>query len=381
MKHTRLFFLLITSLLSGLILQAQQEFTAETWYIQQINMNGNSYKMPDNLEMPYAKLYTVTDMLMSEVSATGFMSSITYKSNNRFHLSNFHAFDNTCTNSENQIFFQTLIDFFQNALEEDFSYTITTYEMSNLSNKELVIVRTDGSSMHATNRPYGFPNDLWCVQKPILKKIVWQGQSFLAPDNEEVSDIHLALDIENNPSRFNTHVCIMANAFGFLDFDMDGHTMKFREVGIMPTVCNDDYSSQFKDIYFSILLQRENYPFHITTTTLPNHATQILLEDNNHNQLLFETSITMTVENYEATHETQVYPNPAASCIHIQSKDINKAPTQLSIYSLQGHMVLSQNLPAHTQHTIDVSCLSSGIYAIVLHSPQTTTIHKISISN
>ncbi len=379
MKPSKLFFALMAFLLSAFELQAQQEFVADTWYIQQIEMNGLTYNMPDNLEMPYAKFSTVTDMLISDVSATGFMTSITFENDDSFHLSNFHAFDNTCTNSENQVFFQTLIDFFQNALEADFNYTITSYE-GNLSSKDIDITNANGGIIHATNRPYGFPNDLWLYQKPILKKIVWQGQTFIAPNNEEVSDIHLALDIENNPTRFNTYVCIMANAFGFVDFAPDGNTMKFREVGTMLAECNDDYSSQFKDVYFSILLQRANYPFHITTTPLPNNATQIVLQDEDGNQLLFETNM-MAIEHYNEFAGIQVYPNPATNYLQIESKDINTTPLHISIYSLQGDMVLTKTLSAKSHQTIDVSHLASGMYAVVLRSQQATRVRKINIQH
>ncbi len=379
MKPSKLFFALIAFIVSVSALQAQQEFATDTWYIQQIELNGNTYNMPDNLEMPYAKLSTTTDMLISEVSATGFMTSITFENDDSFHLSNFHAFDNTCTNSENQVFFQALIDFFQNALETDFSYTITSYE-GNLSSKDIDIINANGNIIHATNRPYGLPNDLWLHQQPILKKIVWQGQTFIAPNNEEVSDIHLTLDIENNPTAFNTCVCIMANAFGFVDFAPDGNTVKFREMVTMLAECDDEYSSQFKGVYFSILSQRANYPFHITTTPLPNNATQIILQDEDGNQLLFETNM-MAVEHYNALATIQIYPNPATSYLQIECKDINTIPSHIGIYSLQGDMVLTKNLSAKSYQTIDVSHLASGIYTVVLRSQQSTTVRKINIQH
>ncbi len=379
MKQTKLFLALITFIASMSVLQAQQEFTEGAWYIQQIELNGNNYNMPDNLEMPYAKLSTVTDMLISEVSATGFMTSITFKNDNSFHLSNFHTFENTCTNNENQVFFQALIDFFQNTLETDFTYTITSYE-NNLSSKTIDITNANGSIIHATNRPYGIPNNLWLFQKPILKKVVWQGQTFMAPDNEEVSDIHLDLDVENNPTRFNTYVCIMANAFGFVDFAPNGKIIKFREIGIMPAECWGDNTSQFQGAYFSILSQRENYPFHITTTTLPNNTTQIVLQDEDGNQLLFETDI-MTVDHYKQLESIQIYPNPATNYLQIACKSINMFPIHLNIYSLQGDVVLTKTLSAKAQQTIDVNDLSSGIYTVVLHSRHTKTARKITIQH
>jgi len=72
------------------------------------------------------------------------------------------------------------------------------------------------------------------------------------------------------------------------------------------------------------------------------------------------TSISSTVK---------MYPNPANNMVTFDFNETNIESTVLKIRSSLGNFIMSVNIPANeTQHTIDISALTSGVYFVSIIS-------------
>ncbi|MDA3911792.1 MAG: T9SS type A sorting domain-containing protein [Bacteroidales bacterium] len=67
-------------------------------------------------------------------------------------------------------------------------------------------------------------------------------------------------------------------------------------------------------------------------------------------------------EQFEATNDLYVFPNPASSHISLQFKEPKQG--HLIIFNMQGENVLESNLDMNKQHIIDISYLMAGHYML-----------------
>jgi len=74
----------------------------------------------------------------------------------------------------------------------------------------------------------------------------------------------------------------------------------------------------------------------------------------------------------EPAEETFIYPNPAVDRIHF--KNLNSTEAQVTIYDLQGKVVLSRKLDSDV---MDVSSLARGIYIVKLLDNDITTMNRL----
>ncbi|MCF8366538.1 MAG: T9SS type A sorting domain-containing protein [Bacteroidales bacterium] len=65
------------------------------------------------------------------------------------------------------------------------------------------------------------------------------------------------------------------------------------------------------------------------------------------------------IENIPESKELVIYPNPASSFINIH--DLPNQPSQVTIYSIQGGVILQKPISAQSNN-IDVSSLKNGLY-------------------
>jgi hypothetical protein len=78
----------------------------------------------------------------------------------------------------------------------------------------------------------------------------------------------------------------------------------------------------------------------------------------------------------EAASDVVLYPNPVSGILHIRSDET--LVKRISIFDISGRLIIQDN---SMQKTLDVSCLSPGMYQVVLTTGQEQLInHKIIIS-
>ncbi|MGG7033708.1 MAG: PQQ-dependent sugar dehydrogenase [Flavobacterium sp.] len=80
------------------------------------------------------------------------------------------------------------------------------------------------------------------------------------------------------------------------------------------------------------------------------------------------TDISLSTENFEKTHFV-IYPNPTKSEISIQKLN-DEYPTEITIFDLNGKLLLHQVTENKKNNTIKTGNLSSGIYILTLKSNQ-----------
>ena len=70
--------------------------------------------------------------------------------------------------------------------------------------------------------------------------------------------------------------------------------------------------------------------------------------------------------------EIKIYPNPANNQLFVQANTIE--PIEIQVFTLNGQLLLTES--AITDHKIDVSNLSSGVYLIRIGTAKKTEILK-----
>ena len=84
----------------------------------------------------------------------------------------------------------------------------------------------------------------------------------------------------------------------------------------------------------------------------------------------------VSLEELTKSYELSVYPNPASSYIQIKSEEIKR----VSLFSMEGKIVLEQSPQSSTQTIIDLPYLPSGMYLLkVTHEDNTIQFKKIAL--
>jgi hypothetical protein len=84
----------------------------------------------------------------------------------------------------------------------------------------------------------------------------------------------------------------------------------------------------------------------------------------------------VSLEELTKSYELSVYPNPASSYIQIKSEEIKR----VSLFSMEGKIVLEQSPQSSTQTIIDLPYLPSGMYLLkVTHEDNIIQFKKIAL--
>lgn len=109
----------------------------------------------------------------------------------------------------------------------------------------------------------------------------------------------------------------------------------------------------------------------VSNTTIPN-ATFGLVDVR---KITFSAALSTVQQQVSLARAFYVYPNPVRELLQIGTNDNTLLVKQIAVISLEGRLLLQQNLPSGADKTINVSALPAGLYLCkVTSGSQTQTI-------
>ena len=98
-----------------------------------------------------------------------------------------------------------------------------------------------------------------------------------------------------------------------------------------------------------------------------------------YNGIIYKITDSSLASDNFAINNFKVYPNPANKEVFIESTDSN-FPTEISIFDLNGKLLLNQKTEKISKNVIDTKFLSSGIYLMnIKNNTDATFTHKLVI--
>jgi len=209
-----------------------------------------------------------------------------------------------------------------------------------------------------------------------LNNVIVNGNNSFPPSNSEVEFVSA---IFTEPNSFSTSVC---NSFDTeLDFsNPDEFTITSYSLTLI--FCNLQVNSDFEGIYFDFFFDQ--------TTQDPYTAPflyDIVVDGNQKVLTITNVNGDMAIYDNELLHNQdfdisffEIYPNPIEDELFISYKsDLNGF--NISIYNIDGKLILSLNDSELKNYSIDLQKLTNGIYFIQIKDKQGQNAIKKFIKN
>ena len=125
-----------------------------------------------------------------------------------------------------------------------------------------------------------------------------------------------------------------------------------------------------------VLFNGDSAEFNIYTKVCTSDSTQFQLTSL---PILLEEGTATSMEKFiEASNEIKVFPNPTNSAVNIQFDLQDEGKLKLTIYNLQGVLLISEELPdIPLTHPIDLSHLLNGVYVLKIESDSQMVVKKV----
>jgi hypothetical protein len=84
---------------------------------------------------------------------------------------------------------------------------------------------------------------------------------------------------------------------------------------------------------------------------------------------------TSAIQELNSTNSFLIYPVPAENFISIENISASQTKNTLSIYNMQGQLILRQALPKE-KNMIDISAFENGLYVVKVESDNSIVVKK-----
>ncbi len=340
---------------------AQHPDLQRKWFVQEITINETTTEIPsDPIEFPYASLdfwsasfITSANELIDEDCQIGFGAHITHSSTDIFTFNDFTPFSTTTTCSVSlQNFMTSYVSFFNNEIEEQFTYSITT---ETDESKTLSIISNNGDEIIFTNSFFAItPEELDEVW--YLNNLVIDDENYFIPNTDEYPHIALSFDYLTN-NNFFTQFCDGVNATVNINNNQSEFYLYSLSTGLI--MCNDTDNNQFQNQYFDFF--ELNLPNAFDYDVTYNGSIKTLTITNSFgDQAIYDEYTTATKE--YANTLFSIYPNPTKEYLSIVEK------SDIKIKNIEIHNILGQCVIETDNTTIDLSNLNNGLYLLKIHA-------------
>ena len=188
-----------------------------------------------------------------------------------------------------------------------------------------------------------------------LQELTVDNITYLAPSNNEISEIPANFYVPNEGEEFNTSICNTASGSNIV---YENANLSFPDgLGITLIECDLAVNFNFEMLYFQgFFFDNGTSPFAYEILTAGTTKTLVLTAQDGDQAMYGDRLLAM--EDFEEA-SVPIYPNPVTDKLNLHTT--TTTIKHISIFNLQGHQVLEQQF--HQDHyTIDVSGLPSGIY-------------------
>jgi hypothetical protein len=355
--------LFIILLFSWYSLYSQHPDLIQRWYVQSININGNTNEIPnDNTTFPFAYLYffgndgnSISANHFIDGCEIGFNGSVTFNSNSQFNFSVFNLI-NSSTNCTSILidFMSAYVDFFNTTLQYNFNYTITV-EANN--SKTLIITNSNNDYVTLTNKFLTLPPfELTSTNRWYLHKLIINGIEY--PSNSPSLSFWIDFDyIIDEPTQLYHNVCYDFFS-GIQNFDISNNSFYYYHLYEGLSSCFSDYDNLIHDMNIALYSQQVPGPFHYSVSG--SQELQLVITAPNGDQAIYGNN-PLSVNDY-LDHSFMIFPNPVSDFLYIDN--INNIEFQkISISNTIGQILQTTN-----QDYIDFSNFKQGIYNITIET-------------
>jgi hypothetical protein len=352
-----------------------------TWYVHSIETNGNTVEKPETPEMTIQTEFDlVANTLSSEMCCAGNFQFDISVNGGTSSFAGFNFFENptSCDTTENNTFSNLFKAFFQNNLNQDFSYSIIS---ENNYESKLEIENVNGETATFYNSPH---LDRQSVLFDEISGNEWHlnymsvdGSNYSFTDtNQEFGEITAQFNYDGS---FQTTVCgQLTGSFTLGDEYSVSENFYFNcgDISGGSTNCGNTENSETQDAYFSVFTIHSQEIIDIQFDIIdgqnePCFLEVFTIETSDGDFLTFSNCSNLSVKNTQQ-QRIKVYPNPARKYVFLETP---KAQTidELTIMDVTGKVVKRY---FDIQEKIDVSTFNSGLYFLRITTGNKSFIKK-----
>ena len=373
--------LILILLVSSFKLMAQHPDLQQRWYVQSITINSVTTVIPnDPIELPYVyiQFFNTTSGLLGSGNAlsffptncnAGFNGHANYIDINTFEFIDFTiSQDFTDCSTEFIDFMNLYINFYNDEITEQFTYTITT-ETDN--SKTLLVTNNNGDTVVYTNTFFNSASQELSNNTWYLHNLIIDGNDNIPPNNTELHEIPLNFYVDV----FSSEACSYLTGGNYFDYNLSQFYLYSIGTNYGLTLCNPTYPENniFTDLYIrDFYLTNMPGPFHYQLTT-NNSIKTLTITSENGDQAIYKNTVLSTQEYTNSL--VSIYPNPVKDILNIDISN-NKIVRNATIYNILGKELLHS-----TKKEIDVSKLTNGVYVVKIITNNNQVIVKNIIKN
>ncbi len=343
------------------------ELFENRWFLVHLNIDGVDYTTPNNAEIPFIELISVSNILSSNICSGGFYGLVNYNASDTFEFTDLTIYLDECELNDNQQFREFYVGFFENQVATIFTYSITT---ETDASKTLSITNFNGDQVVLTN-DYFTPAPTEIEGNWYLYNVIIDGVEHVTPPVIEMDPFsHMGanfwIDTDNIP-QFEFYACYSTS--GISNFNYSSSEVFLYPMGSTLSDCTDPNYNDYAELYHvDFLMDSSSAPFDFLVATEGQNKILTLTNSNGDKAIYGKTALTIQKQ---ITPFFNVYPNPVVGKLYISSS----ATTKIDVIKL--YNLLGKELQTTTKSEIDMSNYSKGIYFLRIFSNEVEQTIKI----
>ncbi len=352
------------------------------WFIHSIETsNGTITEKPLSPDLNSQLTIDLTaNLIIADLCCGGsFQMNLVHDApNSNFAASNFSNTTVNCTETNNTDFSNLVIDFFNEHLSENFTYSITE---ENGTVVKLEVLNDEGETLHLYNSPHQNKasklfHETYGIEWHLTSMEVNGTFTSMTP-NSEFGEITAKFNYDGS---FETQVCdqlsggfTLGEGDSFHDF-----VINCSDLTIGNSDCNDPQNTSIQNNYFNFFSNHSDEILELTFVQIdywdpiPCEAEVFTLTSASGDYLEFSTCSLLNINEKQQTPIT-LYPNPTKNYLYFNATN-NLPIHQIRILDINGKEIKKY---IDVRNKIDISFLSNGVYFFKIKSDQKVMVQKI----
>lgn len=332
------------------------ELSNNTWFLTELEINGVVENAPNNQEVLYISSNFIGDVFLTEICENGFLSHVTYTSNNIFNFTDFTPTSGNCISTENNDYKTKLINFYQDEIDMPFNYVVSTEVDNTLS---LTITSSNGNIAIYNNSFFNMPHQELTDNDWFLQSMTVNDTEYLTPNNTELSNVYLSFNPPTTPDViFYTSVCATMN--GQQRFDYLNSQFNLYDMALNNNYCSNE-NIDFENLYYYFYIDHNTVNTYVfagpfTYSIIENGSLRTLTITNSLGDIAIYSNSPLTTPDY-TQNQISIYPNPVKDTFTIENNNI-------SIQNIELFNVLGKKVLENQNKEVFISNLENGIYLV-----------------
>ncbi|MGB7500202.1 MAG: T9SS type A sorting domain-containing protein [Moheibacter sp.] len=343
-----IFTLLINCIFLTIFAQSTEIFD-NSWYLNQIRINGVSYDKPNHHDS-FSDTAVSSAMMFSSICESGGLMAVVAVDtvNQEINFTNISFFDGDCNPGESTQFKDKFFLFFDD-IQTPVSYSVNTD-----SNGVKTLTFSNNGNVLTFFNQLNLPPETVLSNTWHLTDLIIDGVSNPPPSNEEVP--YIDLDFTENDNMIYTTVCGSLN--GQADFFTEN---QFFILNMEATAesCGYGNNPAYESLYLGFFWNNYYQDFGYLVEDIGNDNFQLTLIDQSGNQAIYNSQF-LSVGDTESLM-ISVYPNPVKDKLRIENPGLQF--NFIKVINSSGKLVIRQKM-LNSSDEIDFTGLPQGLYVV-----------------